>query len=116
MGSMSVPQEAEAPQQELPSPLVTRRAAAPYRSFTTSLISCVLIFVSPRNCSGRHLQHASLTTNNALRFHHFVAGAALGVQKTQQLGQRLGVRRVAQESAFPPHLHQFLILQLVQMV
>src|ERR1051325_3574784 len=37
IGSTSVPQ-LEAPQQELPLPAVTRRAAAPYFSFTTSLI------------------------------------------------------------------------------
>jgi hypothetical protein len=42
---MSVPQEAEAPQQELACPVVTRRAAAPYRSFTTSFISCALILL-----------------------------------------------------------------------
>src|SRR5580765_8181526 len=65
---MSAPQEAAAPQHELPSPAVTRRAAAPYRSFTTSLMSCVLI-PSPRKllvqtqtavfiCSSLYLQQS----------------------------------------------------------
>src|SRR5258708_6607997 len=43
MGSISAPQQAVAPQHELPCPAVTRRAASPYFSFTTSLMSGVLM-------------------------------------------------------------------------
>src|SRR5882724_10689833 len=43
MGSISDPQLAVAPQHELPCPAVTRRAASPYFSLTTSLISCALM-------------------------------------------------------------------------
>src|ERR1043166_3233400 len=98
MGSMSVPQEAEAPQQELPSPAVTRRAAAPYRSFTTSLISCALIFASPQS-----IKYELLDAGNSPRLHPFFSRATPGIQKAEQFRQRLGIRRIAQKSPFPPH-------------
>src|SRR5438552_1151343 len=46
MGSISVPQEVEAPQQELLPPERTRSAASPYFSFTTSLMFVVLMMFS----------------------------------------------------------------------
>src|SRR6202043_2641234 len=98
MGSMSVPHWADAPQQELPSPVVTRRAAAPYRSFTTSLMSGALILLL-LNIDKDKLFAAC----DALRLNGFVAGAALGIQEAQQFRQGLGIRRIAQERAFAPH-------------
>src|ERR1043166_1078424 len=111
MGSMSVPQEAEAPQQELPSPAVTRRAAAPYRSFTTSLISCALIFASPQS-----IKDELFAAGNSLRLDRFISRAALGIQKAEQFRQRLVIRRIAQKSPFPPHFYQILIPKLIQMM
>src|SRR5215475_15893453 len=67
MGSTSAPQHAEAPQHELPSPVLTRRAASPYFSFTTSLMSCVLTTWLPHlpslsyHVSDRYITEASCT-------------------------------------------------------
>ena len=45
-----------------------------------------------------------------------VGGLALGVEKIKRLLQHYGVHRVAQESAFPLHLYQALLAQLLEMV
>src|SRR5260370_33264989 len=98
MGSAQPSAAAEAPQQDLP-PVVTLRAACPYFSFTTSLISGVLMFVS------------SFATDNLLRLDGFISGAALGVQKAQQLLERVEVGRIPQERAFPADGHALFILE-----
>src|ERR1700722_14818379 len=49
IGSQQPSSAADAPQQELP-PLVTRSAAWPYFSRTTSLISIRLLFLLPGQC------------------------------------------------------------------
>src|SRR5258708_8739994 len=103
MGSAQPSDAAEAPQQELP-PVVTLRAACPYFSFTSSLISGVLMFVS------------SFATDNLLWLDGFISGAALGVKKAQQLFKRVGVGRIPQERAFPADGHEFFVLEFFQMV
>src|ERR1700704_6001311 len=103
MGSAQSSKRAEAPQQELP-PVVTLRAACPYFSFTTSLMSGVLMFVS------------LFAANNLLRLDGFVSGAAFGVQKSQQLLERVEVSRVPQERALPADSHQIFVLEFVQMM
>src|SRR5258708_1936890 len=103
MGSAQPSDAAEAPQQELP-PVVTLRAACPYFSFTTSLISGVLMFVS------------SFGTDNLLWLDGFISGAALGVKKAQQLFECVGVGRIPQERSFPADTHQVLVLEFLQVV
>src|SRR5258708_35528748 len=103
MGSAQPSDAAEAPQQELP-PVVTLRAACPYFSFTTSLISGVLMFVS------------SFATDNLLGLDGFISGAALGVKKAQQLFKRVGVGRIPQERSFPADTHQVIFLEFFQVV
>src|SRR5258707_14983314 len=103
MGSAQPSDAAEAPHQNLP-PVVTLRAACPYFSFTASLISGVLMFVS------------SFATDNLLGLDGFISGAALGVKKAQQLFKRVGVGRIPQERSFPADTHQFFVLEFFQMV
>src|SRR5258708_35300270 len=103
MGSAQPSDAAEAPQQELP-PVVTLRAACPYFSFTTSLISGVLMFIS------------LFAADNLLRLDGFISGAALGVKKAQQLFECVGVGRIPQERSFPADGHEFFVLEFFQMV
>src|ERR1022692_388554 len=44
--------------------------------------------------------------DDVLGFDRFVAGAAFGIEKAQQLLQRFRIRRVPQEGPFAAHLHQ----------
>src|SRR5260370_12184966 len=101
MGSAQPSAAAEAPQQDLP-PVVTLRAACPYFSFTTSLISGVLMFVS------------SFATDNLLGLDGFISGAALGVKKAQQLFECVGVGRLPPERSFPADTHPVLVLTFFQ--
>src|SRR5713226_3881279 len=103
MGLAQPSKAAEAPQQELP-PVVTLRAACPYFSFTTSLISGVLMFTS------------LFATDNLLRLDSFISGAALGVKKAQQLFERVGVSRIPQECSFSADAHQVFVLEFFQVV
>ncbi len=104
MGSQQLSLAAVAPQQELP-PLVTRRAAWPYFSFTT-------VF----DIRGAHgfscLQSLTMVSGS----HRLVAGAAFGIKKLQQLLQGVGVGGVAQEGALALDFHQAFGLQLVEVV
>src|ERR1700733_1622451 len=54
--------------------------------------------------------------DNGLGFDGLVAGAALGVEKTKKLFQRLGVGGVPEKRALAAHLDQLLILELFQVV
>src|SRR3979490_1369019 len=103
MGSQH-PVAAVAPQHELPPPL-TRKAACPYFSFTTSLISVLLMAL---------LLFADL--DDLFRLHGLVARAALGVQKLEQFLQRVGVCGVAEKSAFSSNMDEVFRLQLVEMM
>src|SRR5713226_7392589 len=103
MGLAQPSKAAEAPQQELP-PVVTLRAACPYFSFTTSLISGVLMFIS------------LFATDNLPRLDGFISGAALGVKKAQQLFECVGVGRIPQERSFPADAHQVLVLEFFKVV
>src|SRR6266540_1678239 len=98
-----LPSRAEAPQQE-PPPERTRRAAWPYFSFTASFTSTSLIALLLCNAG------------DLLGLDGFVAGAALGIKKRQQLPQRLGICRVPKVGALATHPDQLLVLELVQMV
>src|SRR5260370_16309626 len=103
MGSAQPSDASEAPQHELP-PVVTLRAACPYFSFTTSLMSGVLMFIS------------LFAADNLLRLDGFISGAPLGVKKAQQLFECLGVGRIPQERSFPAHPHQVLVLDFFHLV
>src|SRR5271155_5604798 len=105
MGSQqSRPVTGEAPQQELP-PLPGRRAASPYFSFTTAFIWALpMVCPLPANL------------NDRFGLERLVAGAALGVEKLQQLLQRPGVRRVMQEGTFAADRDEAFGLQLVEVV
>src|SRR5258708_15086930 len=91
MGSQQ-PVLAVAPQHELP-PDFTRKAASPYFSFTTCLMSAVSVLMT-------FLLLAD--SNDLLRFDRLVARAALGVKKLQQLLQRFGIGGAPQKSSPPP--------------
>src|SRR5678815_5073871 len=54
--------------------------------------------------------------NDILRFDGLAAAATLRVQEAEQLLQAFRVGQIAQESAFPPHCDELLVLQLVQMM
>src|SRR5258706_14466177 len=85
IGSQESP-PAAAPQQLLP-PLVTRNAACPYFSFTTSLM---LTLTTSRTTSGMTvLLFAEL--NEVLRLERLVPRAALGIKKLHNFAQRVGV-------------------------
>src|SRR5690242_19897858 len=101
MGSQQLV-EAEAPQQELP-PDFTRKAACPYRSWTTCVMSLI---------------NAPLLAqlNDGFRLHGPAACAALRIQKAQQFLEGIGIGRVPEKSAFAPHVHQIFALQLFQVV
>src|SRR3989442_12761173 len=54
--------------------------------------------------------------NDLLRFDCLAAAATLGVQEAEKLLQAFRVGDIAQESAFPPHNDQLLVLQLIQIM
>lgn len=84
MGSQQESAErAEAPQQELP-PELTRKAACPYFSFTTSFSSMVSFLVSEDGASRAE-------RDDGFRLDGLVSRAALGVEKAQQFAERIGV-------------------------
>src|SRR5260370_32790079 len=103
MGWAQRSKAAKAPTQDLP-PVETLRAACPYFSFTTSLMSGVLMFIS------------LFATDNLLRLDSLISGAALGVKKAQQFLERAGVGRIPQERAFPADGHQVFVLEFFQVV
>src|SRR5271157_5334645 len=103
MGSQQLSSAVDAPQHELPL-LCTRSAACPYFSFTTSLISVLMMNLL-------FAQH-----NDLFRFDCLVAGAALGIKETEQFLQRLSIGGVPQEGAVAADLHQAFILELVEMM
>src|SRR5438270_2362373 len=94
-----------APQQELLPVVVTRKAACPYFSLTTSLIFADCIMA---------LLFADL--NDGLRFYGLITRAAFGIEKAEQLLQDLGVRPVAKEGSLPLYGDQILVLELVEMM
>src|SRR5436305_4150384 len=104
MGSAQCWSAGATPQQELP-PLVTRRAAWPYLSLTTSLMS--VLMTTP---------YLSAKLNDLVSLDSLRPGAAFREEKCQQVLQRIGVRRVAQETALAFHGDNALVLQLVQMM
>src|SRR5216684_3155862 len=111
IGSQESPSAGAAPQQLLP-PLLTRKAACPYFSFTTSLM---LISAISRLASG---MVALLFTelDEVLRLKRLVAGAALGIKKLQNFAQRFSVGGVVQKRALALDLNELFILELVEMV
>src|SRR5215472_842046 len=105
MGSQQPSRATELPQQELPAPVVTRSAASPYFSFTTSLMFRVVI---------TFLLSADL--NYLFRFDSFVSGAALVEEEAEQFLQRAGVGCVPEKRALTADRDQVLVLQLVEMM
>src|ERR1051326_1069021 len=87
-----------------PPPERTRRAAWPYFSLTASFTFASLM-VSLLGNAG-----------DLLGPDGFVAGAALGVEKRQQLAQGFGIGRVAQIRTLAPDANQLLVLELFQVV
>src|SRR3982750_4345066 len=83
---------------------MTRRAASPYFSLTTSLTS-IWTFL---------LLLAEL--EDGLRLNRLVAGAAFGIEEAEQLPQRVGVGRIPEIGAFPAYLHEVFVLELVEVM
>src|SRR5579871_1637629 len=104
MGSQHPSSAADAPQQELP-PLVTRRAAWPYFSFTTSLMS--VLIVAP--CLFAKL-------NDLVRLNGLSPGATFREEKCQQVLKGIGIRRVSEEAALAFHGDHTFVFQFVEMV
>src|SRR6266480_6451142 len=92
-----------APQQELPRER-TRSAAWPYFSFTAPFTSISV------------MAWLLCAAGDLLGLNGFAAGAALGVEKRQQLPQGLGIRRVTKIGALATHADQLLVLELVQVM
>src|SRR5260221_7089145 len=94
IGSQESPPAAAAPQQLLP-PLVTRNAACPYFSFTTSLM---LTLTTSRTTSGMTvLLFAEL--NEVLRLKRLIPCAALCIKKLHDVAQGIRVGDVMQKRA-----------------
>src|SRR5258707_3758010 len=111
IGSKERPPAAAAPQQLLP-PLVTRNAACPYFSFTTSLM---LTLTTSRTTSGMTvLLFAEL--NEVLRIKRLIPCAALCIKKLHDVAQGIRVGDVMQKRALAFDPHQIFILELVKMV
>src|ERR1035438_5512773 len=91
---------ADAPQHELP-PVVTRKAAWPYFSFTISLISILSSFTDLDDCPW---------------LNRLVSCAALGIQKRQDLLQRFGIGRIPEKGAVPPDAGEVFAAELFQMM
>src|ERR1035437_2470515 len=100
-----MPQQPEGPQQALPSPDVTRRAASPYFSWTISFTLCVL--------TGRPPLFAA---DDLLRLHFLFACAAFGIEKNQQFLKGFRIGRVPKECALAAHLDEVLMLQLFEVM
>src|SRR5260370_27556483 len=140
MGSASA-QQGAAPQSELPPPDRSGLGASPYFSRTTSLIfsvdmGCLLGRVSRFEYQRRSAfirgenflllplletrnskpETVLLAAHHTLRLHSFVARAALGVEKSQQLFQHCRVGGVTQKRALALHLDQVFVLQFFQMM
>src|SRR5215469_201062 len=96
IGSTAPSQHAVAPQHADPEPVATRRAACPYFSLTTSFIGSMVHPRALQVCSG--LLHTTQILNGP-RFNCFATGAALSVQKAEQLPKGLGVCRIPKVSA-----------------
>ena len=75
------------------------------------MLACNFIhtFFSPRSV---HL----FATDNLLRLEHVVPRTAFGVQKTQELLQGFGIRRIPEEGPFAAHSHEIFVLQFVEMM
>src|SRR5580698_6032306 len=112
MGSQQPSSAAPAPQQELP-PVETRNAACPYFSFTTSLSSMVVLRSS---AIPQHGHSSAAQAHNRPRFHCLVAGAAFGIQETQQFLKRFRIRRIPQIRALSAHLNEVFVFQFVEVV
>src|ERR1700733_15566446 len=93
-----------APQQELP-PVFTLRAACPYFSFTTSLMSVVLIELS-----------LFAKSNDLFGLDGLVSSAALRVQELKQLLKCLCVGGVSEERALTLNADQVLAFEFFQVV
>src|SRR5580692_6330282 len=108
MGSLQ-PFAGVAPQQELP-PLLTRKAACPYFSLTTSLMFTPLAVFE--------LIPTLLAAdfNDLFRLHRFIASAALGIEELEHFLECIRICRVAQESAFPVNMDKVLRFQLIEMM
>src|ERR1700733_5812026 len=104
MGSISVPHAELPPQQEFACPDATRNAASPYFSFTTSLMSVVLILAP------------LLAADDGLRLNSLVTRTALCVEKAQQILEGIRIGRVPKERPFAAHAHQVFVLQFVEMM
>ena len=81
--------------------------------------------MGPARIAGGKKQHFDLIIgscflfakrDNCLRFYGFVAGAAFGVKKVQQLLKSLGVAGVPEEGTLPADFGQILVLKLFQLV
>src|SRR5208282_2567429 len=105
IGSQPNPRAAVAPQQLLP-PVFTRKAAWPYFSFTTFLISVLLTVAS------------LLFTNldDILRIDRFVSSTTFGIEELQKLLEGLRVCRVAQKGTFAAYVHKTFVFQFLQVV
>src|ERR1043166_7648675 len=99
MGSVLPQLAGVAPQQALPAPLATRRAACPYFSFTISVMSGVLM-LSPE-------------LNDFFGFDCLVSGTTLGIQKRQKLLQGGRIGGVSQERAGALDVHQVFVFELL---
>src|SRR5437660_2152354 len=108
MGSQQESLAGVAPQQVLP-PFFTRRAACPYFSFTTSLISGVLAVSGMAGLLFRNL-------NDVARTHGLVARAALGVEEAQDLFERFGIGGVPKERTLAGDADEVFVAQFVEMV
>src|SRR5947199_10101078 len=83
---------------------MARRAASPYFSLTISLTSIVFslgLFAELDAC---------------LRLNRLVAGAAFGIEEAEQLPQCVGIGRIPEIGAFPAHLHEVFVLELVEVM
>src|ERR1700722_14079234 len=105
MGSQNpLPFTGLAPQQELP-PVFSLRAACPYFSFTTSLMSVVLIELS-----------LFAKSNDLFGLDGLVSSAALRVQELKQLLKCLCVGGVSEERALTLHMHEILSFEFLKVV
>jgi hypothetical protein len=107
MGSQPAIAEAGlVPQHAEPNPAAARVAAAPYFSFTTVLMFSELMEVS--SSFGNR--------NNIFRGDHSIAGAALGIQKTEKLFERVRIRSIPEVGSLAADGHQAFVLQFVEVM
>jgi hypothetical protein len=105
IGSAQWASDGAAPQQELP-PLLTRRAASPYFSFTTILISVGVIVSS--------LAFAEI--QDFVWLDGLCPSATFGKKKRQQFLKGVRVNRVPQETPFSLDRDDALVLELFEMM